>query len=138
MQQADLVNSALGASKLYAKLQSIASGRFASLEEILNAQEDQQIGAVVGNSLIAGVGLCQTGQSHCAYNPVTSCYGCAKFMPSLQKEPHLQAVDGMRQQVRRFLDIGISAESPAYLQLTRALSGAQQILDNIDQIAGAK
>ncbi|AIN58466.1 hypothetical protein AYJ70_12455 [Pseudomonas monteilii] len=59
-------------------------------------------------------------------------------MPSLQKEPHLQAVDGMRQQVRRFLDIGISAESPAYLQLTRALSGAQQILDNIDQIAGAK
>jgi len=44
----------------------------------------------------------------------------------------------MRQQVRRFLDIGISAESPAYLQLTRALSGAQQILDNIDQIAGAK
>lgn len=138
MQQADLVNSALGASKLYAKLQSIASGRFASLEEILNAQEDQQIGAVVGNSLIAGVGLCQTGQSHCAYNPVTSCYGCAKFMPSLQKEPHLQAVEGMRQQVRRFLDIGISAESPAYLQLTRALSGAQQILDNIDQIAGGE
>lgn len=134
MQQVDLINTALGASKLYTKIQAIASGEFVSIEELLRAEEDHQIGGVVGSSLIAGVGLCKTGQSHCVFNPVTSCYGCEKFMPSLEKKPHLEAVEGMRQQVRIFLALGIVAESPAYLQLTRALSGAQQALDVIDQV----
>jgi integrase len=134
MQQVELINTALGASKLYTKILDIASGEFVSIEELLGAEEDQQIGGVVGSSLIAGIGLCQSGQSHCVYNPVTSCYGCAKFMPSLEKEPHLEAVEGMRQQVRMFLALGVAAESPAYLQLTRALSGAQQALDVIDQV----
>lgn len=138
MQQVDLINTALGASKLYTKIQVIASGEFVSLEELQRAEEDHQIGGVVGGSLIAGVGLCQSGQSHCVYNPVTSCYGCAKFMPSLEKEPHLEAVEGMRQQVRMFLALGVAAESPAYLQLTRALSGAQQALDVIDQVMEGK
>ncbi|MHC8285961.1 tyrosine-type recombinase/integrase [Pseudomonas sp. XS1P51] len=138
MQQVDLINTALGASKLYTKIQRIASGEFVSLDELLGAEEDQQIGGVVGSSLLAGLGLCQSGQSHCVYNPVTSCYGCAKFLPSLEKEPHLEAVEGMRQQVRMFLAIGIAAESPAYLQLTRALSGAQQTLDVIDQVIEGK
>jgi hypothetical protein len=138
MQQVELINTALGASKLYTKIQVIASGEFVSLEELLRAEEDQQIGGVVGGSLIAGVGLCQSGQSHCVYNPVTSCYGCAKFMPSLEKEPHLEAVEGMRQQVRMFLALGVAAESPAYLQLTRALAGAQQALDVIDQVMEGK
>jgi hypothetical protein len=59
-------------------------------------------------------------------------------MPSLEKEPHLEAVEGMRQQVRMFLALGVAAESPAYLQLTRALAGAQQALDVIDQVMEGK
>ena len=63
---------------------------------------------MVGYRLVAGVGLCKAGQSSCAYNPVTSCYGCPKFMPSLDRESHVEAIEGMRDQVRLYLKQGIS------------------------------
>jgi hypothetical protein len=130
--QAELINTALGASKLYNSLLDISTGSFVSVSDVLQAPEDQQIGAVVGYRLVAGVGLCKAGQSSCAYNPVTSCYGCPKFMPSLDRESHVEAIEGMRDQVRLYLKQGISDETPAYRQLTRALAGAQQALTLID------
>lgn len=136
MHQAQLVNSALGASKLYSRIRQIASNEFITNEDVLEADEDMQIGGIVGDTLIAGIGLCKTGQSKCAFNPVTSCYGCRKFMPSIEKDVHLDAVEGMRQQVRAYLERGVPEENPAYRQLTRALSGAQQAIHGIDGLGG--
>lgn len=134
LQQTKLINSALGTSKLYTKIYGIASREFVTLEDMLKADEDQQVGGIVGESLVGGIGLCRAGQSHCNYNPVTSCYGCRKFMPSLDGDAHRDAVEGMRQQVRVYLARGVQPENPAYLQLTRALSGAQQALDSIKEL----
>jgi integrase len=132
--QAELINTALGASKLYTSLLAISQGSFVSEEALREAEEDQQVGAVVGERLVAGVGLCKTGQDNCAYNPVTSCYGCPKFMPSLDRGAHMEAIAGMREQVRIYLQQGVTEETPAYRQLTRALSGAQQALAAIDHL----
>ena len=135
--QAELINNALGASKLYSSLLAISEGRFVSEAEMRAALEDQQIGAVVGERLVAGVGLCKTGQGGCPYNPVTSCYGCPKFMPSLGREAHLEAIAGMREQVSGYLKQGVSAETPAYRQLMGALSGAQQAIAAIDRLVAS-
>jgi hypothetical protein len=135
LQQVELINGALGVSKLYKNIVSLADRTFVSIEELTAADEDQQIGAVVGERLVAGVGICRSGQSNCVYNPVTSCYGCPKFMPSVDKKSHLEAVGGMREQVRIYLRRGISEDNPAYRQLTRALAGAQQALAAIDELA---
>ena len=134
LQQAELINSALGASKLYGTIRRIALKDFVTLEEVLAADEDRQIGGIVGGSLIGGLGLCRAGQSHCHYNPVTSCYGCQKFIPSLDRHAHHEAVEGMRQQVRLYLTQDAQPESPAYRQLTRALAGAQRALDAIEKL----
>lgn len=132
--QAELINSALGASKLYKTILGIASKDFVTLEEVSSAAEDQQIGGVVGESLVAGIGLCRAGQSNCVYNPVTSCYGCQKFMPSMDRRSHVEAVEGMRQQVRVYLQRGIQGDNPAYRQLTRALAGAQEAMDALTRL----
>lgn len=137
LQQAELINTALGASKLYKAILGIATKDYVTPEEVSRAGEDEQIGGVVGESLVAGIGLCRSGQSNCAYNPVTSCYGCPKFMPSLDRAAHIEAVEGMRQQVRIYLSKGIEGDNPAYRQLTRALAGAQEALDAIGRIEGS-
>ncbi len=134
-QMSDRINVALGTSKLYGNILLLASGEFISPAELTLANEDQQIGAIVGERLVAGVGLCRTGQKHCSYNPVTSCYGCSKFKPSLDRSVHEEAIAGMREQVRLFIDKGGGTDSPAYMQLTRALAGAQQAIRQIDDIA---
>ncbi|WP_287144477.1 site-specific integrase [Achromobacter sp.] len=128
-QQADRINDALGTSKLYGTILSLASGQFVSYDEMTTASEDQQIGGIVGHRLVSGVGLCRAGQSQCAFNPVTSCYGCQKYIPSLQPAAHMEAIAGMREQVLEFLSADGQPSSPAYQQLMRALAGAQQALD---------
>ena len=133
--QAEIVNKALGASKLYDNILSLADKTFVSVEEMKRANEDSQIGAVVGDRLVAGIGLCRTGQSSCPYNPVTSCYGCPKFIPSLDRDSHLEAVAAMREQVIIFIRKNSVSESPAYKQLTEALAGAQQALEAADRIS---
>ncbi|TCK32595.1 phage integrase family protein [Paraburkholderia sp. BL8N3] len=133
LQQAELINSALGTSKLYGAIRCIALKDYVTLDEVPAADEDRQIGGIVGDSLIAGIGLCGTGQSHRHYNPVTSCYGCPKFMPSLERKAHLEAIESMRQQVKRYLTPDVQPQSPAYRQLIRALAGAQQAIDTIEQ-----
>lgn len=136
LHQADLINTALGASKLYKAVVSLADKSFVSIEQVQAASEDSQIGAVVGDRLVAGVGICKTGQSSCSYNPVTSCYGCPKFMPALDRPAHEEAVAGMREQVQVYLRRGVSDDNPAYRQLTRALAGAQEALAAIDRLQG--
>lgn len=136
MSQAKLINEALGASKLYNAVLKLSEGSFVSLEDVAAADEDRQVGAVVGARLVAGVGLCSTGQSSCSYNPVTSCYGCEKFMPSLDRASHEEAIAGVREQVVLFMRTGINADAPAYRQLTSALAGAQAALDAIDKLSG--
>ena len=134
--QAELINSALGASKLYDNIVSLADSTFVTVKEMMNAGEDEQIGAVVGDRFVAGVGLCKTGQPNCPYNPVTSCYGCSKFMPSLDRAAHEEAVKGMREQVLVYVNRTGGEEGAAYLQLMRALSGAQQALEAVDRLTG--
>lgn len=134
LQQAALINTALGASKLYGSILSVANKTFVSLEEMLAADQDRQVGAVIGERLIAGVGLCSSGQDSCAYNPVTSCYGCRKFLPSRDRDAHMDAIEGMREQVTAFIRMGLIEGNPAYRQLITALSGAQQALLAIERM----
>lgn len=134
-QQAQILNKALGASKLYANIVSLADKTFVSVAEMKRASEDSQIGAVVGDRVVAGIGLCRTGQSSCPYNPVTSCYGCWKFVPSMDRESHLEAIAGMREQVLIFVKNNVDGKSPAFRQLTKALAGAQQALEAVDRIS---
>lgn len=131
--QADLINTALGVSKLYENILSLADARFVSVSEMRDASERAQVGAVVGDRLVAGVGLCRSGQDNCPYNPVTSCYGCGKFMPSLDRRAHVEAVAGMREQVLLYVRHGGETKGTAWLQLTRALSGAQKIIEALDR-----
>ncbi|MEJ1126385.1 hypothetical protein V9L20_02335 [Variovorax sp. CCNWLW225] len=136
LKQADLINSALGASKLYTSIRTLADKTFISVEQLSAASEDEQVGAVVGSRLVTGVGICKVGQGSCSYNPVTSCYGCPKFMPALNRRSHEEAIAGMREQIQVYLLRGLSDANPAYRQLTAALSGAQQALATIDQLGG--
>lgn len=133
-QQGDLINEALGASKLYASILSLAREDFVSVAEMLQAPSDQQIGAVVGDRLVAGIGLCRTKQSSCPYNPVTSCYGCHKHVPGLDRNAHIEAIGGMRAEVLLYAGDKDVSRNPAYRQLTHALSGAQQMLATVDRI----
>ncbi len=136
LQQGKRINEALGVSKLYRNIIDLAEMKFVSIDELLSASEDQQIGGVVGERLVGGIGLCRTGQSSCRYNPVTSCYGCSKFIPCGERAVHEEAVVGMREQVMVYVSFQRDTTSPAYRQLTRALAGAQQTIDTIDGLRG--
>jgi integrase len=131
-QQGEFVNRALGISKLYGNVLALANRAFVTVEEVMSANEDQQIGGVVGERLVAGIGLCRSGQSACPFNPVTSCYGCGKFLPSLDRAAHQEAVHGMRAQVGIYLENDPTGQTQTSRQLTRALAGAQQALDEIN------
>jgi len=127
--QNDVLDKALEKSKVYNRILSIAIGEFVTQSEIEAANEDQQVGAIVGERLISGIGLCSTGQSACLYDPVLSCYSCKKYLPSLDASAHQVAIAGMRQQIISFKDVSTSQNNPAFLQLQIALAGAQRALD---------
>lgn len=126
--QAHFINKALGTSPLYSTLESIATGKYVTKEELEAAHEDKQIAGIVGNRLIAGIGLCANGQGACVYDPVMSCYNCKKYMPVLDPNVHREAIAGMREQVIVFIKAGGNKENPAYLQLNTAIAGAQKAL----------
>jgi integrase len=136
--QAKLINAALGISKLYGKLEGISKDSFVSVEQMVAADEDMQIGGIVGERLIAGIGLCASGQSACLWDPVTSCYGCKKFRPFAGREPHVEAIAGMREQVMLFVPRGDLMATPALTQLSTALAGAQQALEIVDRLLEAR
>lgn len=126
--QATLINKALGVSKLYENLETLSKDSFITMKQLMDEDEDKQIGGIVGSTLVSGIGLCASGQSNCPYNPVSSCYGCGKFMPVAKREPHVAAIAGLREQVLVFVPQGDAEAGPALTQLCNALSGAQQAL----------
>lgn len=134
--QGNLINAALGASKLYDTMVSMAFGEFVTVEELSRVEEDEQIGGIVGDRLVAGIGRCRTKQSACSYDPVISCYGCHKYIPALNPLAHMEAIAGMREQVIVFVKAGDDTSS-SYLQLRKALAGAQRALDDSRRILGA-
>lgn len=134
--QGNLLNAALGASKLYDGLLSLAAGDFITVEDLRCVHEDEQIGAVVGDRLVSGIGRCRTKQKACVYDPVFSCYGCFKYVPALDPTAHMEAIAGMREQVIVFIRRGGKESSPAYLQMMKSLAGAQHALDESTRILG--
>ncbi|MGQ7936304.1 tyrosine-type recombinase/integrase [Paraburkholderia sp. D1E] len=133
--QGNLINEALGASKLYDSMVSMAFGEFVTVEELSRVDETEQIGGIVGDRLVAGIGRCRTRQSACSYDPVISCYGCHKYIPALNPEAHMEAIAGMREQVIVFVKAGDDTSS-SYLQMRKALAGAQRALDDSRRILG--
>lgn len=132
--QARLLNEALGVSKLYSNLVSLSENDFISIEELRAAPEDEQVGGIVGERLISSLGRCKMKQKNCPFDPVLSCYGCEKFKPLSELEPHLEVFAGMREQVIPFLPQPGREPSPALLQLKRAMEGAQKAVEIARQL----
>ena len=131
--QAERVNRAMGLSPIYQRVARIAHARFISTEELSTLKGEQQIAGVPHGLPIAGIGGCSTGQPACPFNPITSCYGCHRFMPVRDAGLHREVLDGLRGVVRFFHDTSRSeASSPAYLQLQHAIAGVQAILAELE------
>ncbi len=132
--QAERVNKALGISNIYQKVAKIAHARFISSDELANLKDEQQIAGVPHGISIAGIGGCSTGQPSCTFNPITSCYGCHKFMPISDLEIHKRVLADMRGLVKLFFDISKVEENlPAYLQLKRTITCIQSIIEELEE-----
>ena len=133
---AERVNRALGASEVYRQVAKIAHDRFISTEELDRLKGEQQIAAVPHGIPIAGIGGCQSGQPACPYNPVTSCYGCRKFMPVHNRRIHEKVLADMREVVL-FFDGSARGDthSPAYMQLQRTIAEIQGVIAELDEEA---
>lgn len=131
---AERINHALGVSAVYQRVAKIAHDRFISAEELAQLKGEQQIAAVPHGIPIAGIGGCTSGQQVCPYNPVTSCYGCRKFMPVRDKSLHEGVLADMREVVL-FFDGSSRGDtrSPAYLQLQRTIAEIQTVIDEFEE-----
>jgi hypothetical protein len=131
---AERVNRALGASDIYRRVAKIAHDRFISSEELTQLKGDQQIAGVPHGVPIAGIGGCSSGQPACPYNPITSCYGCRKFMPLHDKTMHERVLAEMREVVI-FFDQSSRGDtrSPAYLQLQRTIAEIQAVIVELER-----
>ena len=126
---AEKVNKALGASEIYRRVAKIAHDRFISLEELSKLKGDKQIAGVPHGIPISGIGGCESGQPTCPYNPITSCYGCRKFMPVNNQALHRQVLSDMRNVVLFFERSSRGdLNSPAYLQLQRTIAEIQSVI----------
>jgi len=131
--QAERVNRAMGLSPIYQRVARFAHARFISAEELSSLKGEQQIAGVPHGLPIAGIGGCSTGQPACPFNPITSCYGCHRFMPVRDAGLHRKVLEGLRGVVRFFHDASRGeASSPAYLQLQHAIAGVQAILTELE------
>jgi integrase len=130
---AERVNRALGASDIYRRVAKIAHDRFILPEELTLLKGEQQIAGVPHGIPIAGIGGCSSGQPACPYNPVTSCYGCRKFMPLHDRSMHERVLAAMREVVV-FFDRSSRGDtrSPAYLQLQRTIAEIQTVIDELE------
>ncbi|MCI0152291.1 site-specific integrase [Paraburkholderia sediminicola] len=130
---AERVNRALGASDVYRRVARIAHDRFISPEELTQLKGDQQIAGVPHGIPISGIGGCTSGQPACPYNPVTSCYGCRKFMPLHDKAMHESVLASMREVVMFFEQSSRGdTRSPTYLQLQRTITEIQTVVDELE------
>ncbi|QDQ82213.1 site-specific integrase [Paraburkholderia megapolitana] len=130
---AERVNRALGASDIYRRVAKIAHDRFISPEELTLLKGEQQIAGVPHGIPIAGIGGCTSGQPACPYNPVTSCYGCRKFMPLHDKAMHESVLASMREVVAFFEQSSRGdTRSPTYLQLQRTIAEIQTVIGELE------
>lgn len=135
--QAERVNKALGLSETYRMVATIASDCFISKEDLARLKGEQQIAGVPHGIPIAGIGGCKTGQPSCPYNPVTTCYGCQKFMPVRDVALHEQVLNDFRRVVNEFRVAGLGDEaSPAYMQLRRTISEVQGVINQLEDSDG--
>lgn len=131
--QAERVNQALGISSIYQRVAKIAHDRFINPQELAELKGDQQIAGVPHGIPIAGIGGCSSGQPSCPFNPVTSCYGCPKFMPLHDAGIHKGVLEDLRGVVAFFNEASKGeVSSPTYLQLQRTISGVQQVIAEIE------
>jgi integrase len=131
--QAEQINRALGISKTYQQVAKIAHDRFIGHEELSRLKGEQQIAGVPHGIPIAGIGGCSQGQPSCPYNPVTSCYGCPKFMPLLELDIHKKVLADLRVVVLFFNQASRSEpHSPAYLQLMKTIANVQAVITEIE------
>ncbi|WP_233887968.1 site-specific integrase [Paraburkholderia flagellata] len=130
---AERVNRALGASDVYRRVAKFAHDRFISPEELTLLKGEQQIAGVPHGIPIAGIGGCTSGQPACPYNPVTSCYGCRKFMPLHDRAMHESVLASMREVVMFFEQSSRGdAQSPTYLQLQRTIAEIQMVIGELE------
>lgn len=125
------VNQALGISDTYQNVMKIAHDRFISPQELAGLKGDEQIGDVPHGIPIAGIGGCTLGQPNCPYNPVMSCYGCNRFLPTAVVAIHQEVLEDLRG-VMKFFYASSHAErgSPAF-QLASTISNVQAVLDEL-------
>lgn len=131
--QAERVNKALGISPIYQQVVKIAHDKFISTEELTQLKGDQQIAGVPHGIPIAGIGGCSTGQPRCPYNPITSCYGCQKFMPVTDIGIHQNVLDDLRSVVKFFEKSSRGdGNSPAFMQLKHTISHIQSVINELE------
>jgi hypothetical protein len=126
---AETINKALGTSKLYTNLIDGSKIKWISVEELQSAPEDEQVGGIIGDRLIAGTGRCKRKQSRCTYDPVVACYGCHKFIPVKDIDIHIEAISGMRANVLEFLNDPAAINGNAVNQLQHSIARAQGHID---------
>lgn len=132
--QAERVNQALGVSSVYQQIAKIAHDRFINFEELAQLKGELQIAGVPHGIPISGIGGCASGQPACPYNPVTSCYGCRKFMPLNDADVHKTVLAEFRSIVTFFVDVGRGEKNtPTYLQLKRTISSVQSVIAEIEE-----
>lgn len=132
---AERINRALGASDVYRRVAKIAHDRFISSDELTQLKDEQQIAAVPHGIPIAGIGGCGSGQPTCPYNPITSCYGCRKFMRVNDRVTHERVLHDMREVVL-FFDSSSrgDSKSPAYMQLQRTIGEIQSVIAELEEV----
>lgn len=136
-EQARLVNESLAISPTYQTMIKIGKDRFISDSELAELKGTQQIAGVPHGIPIAGIGGCQTGQPSCPYNPITSCYGCNKFMPVIDITIHQQVLTDFRGVVTQFRSAGTGdPNSPAFMQLQRTLSEVKMVIQQLENSDG--
>jgi hypothetical protein len=131
--QAERVNRALGISPVYQRVMKIAHDRVISPQELAELKSEQQIGGVPHGIAITGIGGCSSGQPACPYNPVTSCYGCRKFMPVNDIAVHNQVLSDLRTVVNFFHTASRGESvSPAYAQLRRTINNVDAVITELE------
>jgi integrase len=131
--QAERINKALGLSQIYRAVAKIAHDRFISSDEMTRLKDDQQIAGVPHGMPISGIGGCTSGQPACPYNPITSCYGCRKFMPVHDKAVHERVLGDFRSVVTLFQQSSRGdVNSPAYLQQQRTINDVKVVIEELE------
>lgn len=129
--QAERVNKALGISATYQRVAKIAHDRIITPEELVHLKGDQQIGGVPHGIPITGIGGCTKGQPSCPYNPITSCYGCPRFMPVADRKVHHKVLDELRGVYKSSYTASRGERGSPAFQLERTISNVQAVIDEL-------